>query len=142
MKASRVVYPLVNAAHILSLATLFGAIMALDLRLLGAFRIAPVQPLAVVLPKLAAAGLAAAVMTGALLFMVQPLDYAANPAFLTKIGLVGIGTLHAGFVHATGHWQRVVDEGHLSGSIRISAALSMTIWMAAIVAGRFIAFVG
>jgi hypothetical protein len=90
LKSSRFVYPLVNAAHILGLATLFGSILCLDLRLLGAFRSVPAQPLARYLPRVAAFGLGVAIVTGALLFTVEPQDYAANPAFLTKAALVGL----------------------------------------------------
>ena len=38
LRASRWVYPLVNTAHITGLAVLFGAILPLDLRLLGLCR--------------------------------------------------------------------------------------------------------
>lgn len=46
LRASQYAYPLVNAAHILALAALFGSILALDLRLLGLFQAVPVAPLA------------------------------------------------------------------------------------------------
>lgn len=38
LRASRWVYPLVNTGHILGLALLFGAIIPLDLRMLGFWR--------------------------------------------------------------------------------------------------------
>jgi hypothetical protein len=141
MKSARYVYPVVNAAHILGLATLFGSILALDLRLLGAFRSIPVQPLARVLPRIAAGGLAAAVATGALLFTVEPQDYAANRAFLTKAALVLLGILHALYVHSTATWRRLSDaDGAIGFSLRLSALISLTLWTAAILAGRLIAF--
>ena len=141
MKSARYVYPVVNAAHILGLATLFGSILALDLRLLGAFRSIPVQPLARVLPRIAAGGLAAAVATGALLFTVEPHDYAANRAFLTKAALVLLGILHALYVHGSAAWRRLADAGGAIGwSVRLSALVSLMLWTAAILAGRLIAF--
>ena len=88
LRASRVVYPVVNALHILGLAALFGAILALDLRLLGAARSIPAEPLARYLPRVAAAGLGTAVLTGLALFTVQPADYIGNRAFLLKVALV------------------------------------------------------
>ena len=136
MKSARYVYPVVNAAHILGLATLFGSILAL-----GAFRSIPVQPLARVLPRIAAGGLAAAVATGALLFTVEPHDYAANRAFLTKAALVLLGILHALYVHGSAAWRRLADAGGAIGwSVRLSALVSLMIWTAAILAGRLIAF--
>jgi hypothetical protein len=141
LKSSRYVYPAVNAAHILGLATLFGSILALDLRLLGAFRSVPVQPLARLLPRVAACGLALAVVTGALLFTVEPQDYASNPAFLTKAALVFLGTAHALHLRRTAGWRRLIEEtGAIGPGVRISAALSLGLWTAAIVAGRLIAF--
>ncbi|MGE4049410.1 MAG: DUF6644 family protein [Acetobacteraceae bacterium] len=141
LKTSAYAYPIVNALHIMGLATLFGAILALDLRLLGAFRSVPAQPLAQVLPRVAAAGLCVAVTTGALLFSVNPFDYAANTAFLTKLVLVTAGALHAVAVHLSPGWTGVLaGAGRIGGGIRVSAAVSLLIWTSAILAGRFIAF--
>jgi hypothetical protein len=142
LRTSLYVYPLVNAAHILALAKLLGAILALDLRLLGLGRTVPVQPLACFLPRVAAAGLAAAVLTGALLFLVQPVDYARNPYFLAKLSLVATGAAHAVLVHRSRGWQTVQGPlGVVTPRLRLSAFLSLTIWTAAIIAGRFIGFV-
>lgn len=140
LSASRYAYPLVNAAHIMALATLFGSILALDLRLLGVFRAVPVQPLAAVLPRVAATGLAVAIPTGVLLFSVQPFDYAANSAFLIKISLVALGTAHALWVHGTAGWKALAGGGTIAPRLRLSAAMSILIWTSAIIAGRFIAF--
>ena len=38
-------YPVVNLIHILGVATLFGAVLILDLRLLGVWRRAPLPPI-------------------------------------------------------------------------------------------------
>ena len=141
MSASRYVYPLVNAAHILALAALFGSILALDLRLLGCLAKVPVQPLAVMLPKVAAGGLVCAVLTGFLLFTVEPIDYAANRAFLAKITIVAIGAAHAIAVRSSSQWKTLVRAGGTIGPrLRASAATSLLLWTGAIIAGRFIAF--
>jgi hypothetical protein len=141
LRTSLYVYPLVNAAHILALATLFGSILALNLRLLGVATAVPVQPLAIFLPRVAAAGLAMAVLTGALLFLVQPADYAGNPFFLAKIGLVVLGAVHAILVHRSRGWQVVQSPlGIVTRRLRLSALASLLIWTAAIVSGRFIGF--
>lgn len=141
LAASRYVYPLVNAAHILGLATLFGSILALDLRLLGLWRSIPARPLAVALPRVAASGLALAAATGFLLFTVEPLDYAGNTAFLAKVSLVALGTLHAVSVHFGAAWKAFVRDGAAIGwRLRTSAVLSIALWTTAIIAGRLIAF--
>ena len=141
LRASRVVYPVVNALHILGLATLFGAIVALDLRLLGAARSIPAEPLARYLPRVAAAGLGTAVLTGFALFTVQPADYIGNSAFLLKVALVGVGALHAVSVHRSSAWRRFeMGGGAIEKRLQASAAVSLALWVGAIVAGRFIAF--
>ncbi|MBC8130550.1 MAG: DUF2214 domain-containing protein [Rhizobiaceae bacterium] len=141
LKASRLAYPLVNALHILGLSTLFGAILALNTRLLGLGGSIEIAPLAAFLPKVAAFGLGVAAVTGLALFSVQPVDYAGNAAFLVKIGLVSAATLHAIAVHRTAGWKSVRGPlGIVTPQLRASAALSTGLWISAIVAGRFIGF--
>lgn len=141
LKSSRYAYPVVNAVHIMGLAALFGSILALDLRLLGAFRTVPARALATALPRVAAVGLVVAISSGAALFSVEPADYAANRAFLTKLVLVLIGAAHAIAVHFTGGWRDLVHgRSGIDAGLRLSAAISLAIWSSAILAGRFIAF--
>jgi hypothetical protein len=140
LKASFYVYPVVNAAHILGIALLVGAIAALDLRLLGAFRGVPVQPLSRALVPVSAAGLGLAVGAGILLFSVRASDYAANPAFRLKLVLVFSGVANALLLRRGEAW-RTAEEGlRIPLRVRIAAALSLALWCAAILAGRFIGF--
>ncbi|WP_211266629.1 hypothetical protein [Halotalea alkalilenta] len=83
-----VLYMLVNAAHILSIGLLVGTILPLDLRLLGLFKRTPLQLLGPFLSRTAATGAVLAILTGMLLFTVRASEYVANPAFLTKMGLL------------------------------------------------------
>lgn len=141
LRVSRQAYPVVNALHIMSIGSLFGAILALDLRLLGAARSIPAAPLARYLPRVAGSGLVLAVLTGLLLFSVQPFDYIENRAFLLKVMLVALGTLHALIVHASAAWRRLASgAAPIDGRLKASAALSLAIWTAAVFSGRFIAF--
>lgn len=140
LRSSWYAYPLVNAAHILALAALFGAILALDLRLLGFFRGVPAQPLVAVLPRVAAGGLALALLTGLALFAVQPTSYLANPIFAVKLALIILGSAHALLLRRTPGWQRLRRGGTSSPSLRVSGALSLLAWTGAIVAGRWLAF--
>lgn len=141
LRRSTVVYPLLSAAHITSLGMLIGTIMALDLRMLGAFQRFSLPELAQLMPKLAAAGLLSAVVTGALLFSVQPSHYAANSAFQIKLVLIGVGLLNVLLVHRFGDWRAVTQGQQPSVRLRVGAVLSLLIWLAVIVAGRWVAFV-
>ena len=140
LRASQYAYPFVNAAHILALATLFGSILALDLRLLGLFRSVPAAPLARVLPRVSAAGLGLAIPTGIALFAVQPFDYLAHPAFPIKLALIAVGATNALLLHRAAGWRQVLDRGAVRGRVRAVAALSLLAWSGAIVAGRLLAF--
>jgi hypothetical protein len=64
-------YASVNAAHIVGIALLFGAIVPLDLRLMGWRRTVPIGTMARVLLPVAIAGLAALV-AGLALFLSAP----------------------------------------------------------------------
>lgn len=140
LRRSLHVYPLLNATHIFSLALLIGAILPVDLRMLGLFSSIDAGPFLKVMTTISAAGLALAVVTGVLLFSVQPLEYAYNPAFLTKISLVGVGATNAIAVRFTAGWRQASTSGVISPRLRIGAALSLIVWIAALIAGRWIAF--
>lgn len=141
LRASQYAYPLVNAAHILALATLFGSILALDLRLLGVFRAVPVAPLAKVLPRVSAAGLALALPTGMALFSVQPFDYLMHPVFSIKLALIAFAAGNAMLLHYTLGWRNLVAGATIvPPRVRVAAVLSLLGWTGAIVAGRLLAF--
>lgn len=140
LRASQYAYPLVNAAHILGLASLFGSILAFDLRLLGLFGAVPIQPLAQVLPRVSAGGLALAVTTGVALFAVQPFDYLAHPVFPLKLALIAIAAGNAVLVHRSAGWRALLAGGPITARLRLTACLSLFGWSGAILAGRLLAF--
>ena len=140
LRRSLYAYPVVNAAHILGIALLVGAIIPVDLKILGLASGPPLGPTARALARFAATGLALAIMTGFLLFSVQPLEYAANPAFWTKVSLVGLGTLNALALRATRTWRIAEINGEIGARLKVGAAISLIIWIAAVFAGRAIAF--
>lgn len=137
---SSTLYLLVNAAHILGIGMLFGAILALDLRLLGVGAAVPLAVVAPYLSRLAGAGVLIAIVTGLCLFSVRPLEYARNPAFLVKLGLVALGLLNVAVVHFSDGWRVVLAGSGPTTALRISAVFSIGIWISAVIAGRWIGF--
>lgn len=133
-------YALLNAAHILSIGLLWGAVATLDLRLLGAFSAHPLAHLGPPLRRMAMAGLGAAVLTGALLFAVRPVAYAENPAFLAKLGLLALAAANALLLGRGAAWRRALAGGAVPVALRASAAGSLLLWAAAVLAGRWIGF--
>lgn len=141
LRTSPLLYPIVNAMHIAALGVLIGAIATLDLRLLGAFGRYPAAVLAPPLATMAAIGLAIALVTGFLLFSVRPAEYLQNPAFLAKLALVAAGTINALLVRASAQWRSVLAGEEPRAGLRAMAAVSLAIWLCAVLAGRWIGFV-
>ncbi|HEY8611003.1 MAG TPA: DUF2214 domain-containing protein [Roseomonas sp.] len=140
LRRSAVLYPLVNAAHILGIGVLVGSIFTLDARVLGAFGRVPLSALGPPLVRMAGIGLAAAAATGFLLFSVRPAAYAANPAFLVKLGLIVLGLLNVLALHLGSGWRRALAGGDMAAPVRVAAALSLMVWTSAVLAGRWIGF--
>jgi hypothetical protein len=127
-------YALVNAAHILGIALLLGAVIPLNLRLTDlAWRGMPVATVEQLLRPAAAAGLALAIGTGFLLFSVNAMDYAGARLFQVKMALVLAGTVHA-----------AVNVRGLAGAARQrrwrAGCLSAALWLTVLVCGRFLGF--
>src|ERR671914_1752934 len=78
-------YAVVNASHIVGIALLFGAIVPLDLRLMGCWRWVSIRALARVLVPVAVTGLILAITAGALLFSIRAVQYASTTLFQIKI---------------------------------------------------------
>ncbi|MGO6850260.1 DUF6644 family protein [Rhizobium beringeri] len=140
LRRSGTLYMFVNAAHILAIGLLIGAILPLDLKLAGFFRKLPVEIVGPFLSRTAGVGLAAAILTGFCLFSVRAVEYAANPAFLAKLGLIALGLLNLSIVHLGRGWKTAVSSGIVRPGLRFSAVLSAAIWIAAVIAGRWIGF--
>ncbi len=139
LRMSRWLYASVNTAHVLGIALLVGAILPLDLRLLGLWRGVPRDALVRVLVPVAATGLALALTAGALLFATRAPEYAALTVFRVKLALVALGAGAALALHLR-HGPRLQHASR--ATLARAAALSMTCWLGALVAGRMIAFAG
>ncbi len=141
MRQSLALYPAVEILHIIAFVTLVGAIMALDLRLMGFARGLPAHGLSRHLLPLAIAGFCLAVPTGALLFVTEAVAVFNNPAFRIKLLLILAGGVNALLFHL-GPWRNIVrwDLGRPPASARIGGCLSLTLWLGVICGGRLIAY--
>ena len=139
LRVSRWRYAGVNAAHILGIALLVGAVVPLNLRLLGVWRGVPRAMLVRVLVPVAAAGLGLAVFTGLLLFSVRARQYAGLDVFLIKLALVLLGTGAALAAHLQ---HGVLLETASASRLRLHAFVSLGCWTGALACGRLIAFAG
>lgn len=141
LQGSGTAYLFVNAAHILGLALLLGAIVPLDLRLAGWLRGGDgLALLARTLSRTAGLGLALALLTGLWLFSVRPVDYADNTAFVCKLGLLLLALLNLLWQHAAPGWRAVLAGAQPTAGVRWRAQLSLVLWLAVLLAGRWIGF--
>lgn len=140
LRRFEVAYLLVNAAHIVSIGLIVGAILTLDLRVLGLLKHYPIDVLGPPLSRVAAVGVVCAILTGFMLFTVRPLAYIQNAAFLVKIALVGLAVANALILRCNRHWRLVLSGGEAHATVRISALFSALLWVGAVVAGRWIGF--
>lgn len=140
LRQSSIAYPLVSSAHILGIGLLAGGIVVMDLRLLGAIRRGTLSELIPLMNRLAAAGLLLAIATGILLFSVQPAHYLDNNAFLLKLTLIGLALLNVLFVHRLPQWRALLAGQPVAPVLKLTALLSLALWLAILIAGRWIAF--
>jgi hypothetical protein len=142
LRASIWLYPLVNTAHLVGIALLFGAIVPLDLRLMGCWKSVPLHHLARVAVPVAMAGLLLAAGTGSLLFATRPLDYLQEPLFGLKMALLAAAVLNALLLRRSPRWQLlgVADGAPWRPAWAVAGAVSVALWLGVITAGRLIGY--
>mgnify|MGYP001020635140 CR=1 FL=1 len=128
-------YPALEVVHIVGIALLLGNLVALELRVWGAATALPVPALARLCLGLSLAGFGLVLASGLLMFSSQPGELLANRAFVVKIGLLMLGGINAALFHARGGLQR------LDGLARAQTVMSLGLWLAVIICGRWIAYV-
>lgn len=136
LRESTFVYPLVNTLHIIGIALLFGAIVTLDLRLVGWRReTGPVDRLSTLLLPVAIAGLAVAIPAGLLLFATDARAYAGSSLFQAKILFITLAIGNA-------LWLQASERRGPRNERRAAAAggASIVLWLGAIVLGRLVGY--
>jgi len=140
LQRSGTIYLFVNAAHIASIGLLIGGILPLDLRLAGVLRGTPLVAIGPFLSRSAGIGLALAIMTGLWLFSVKPREYLENPAFLWKMALLALALVNIAVQHCNHHYRLALKGGEVHLTVRLAAGGSAFLWLAVLVAGRWIGF--
>ena len=130
-------YPAVNTLHVVGIALLFGAIVPLDLRLLGWRRgdVATAALAAVLLP-VSIAGFLLAAASGLLLFATDARNYAVSPLFQAKLVVIAAAMLNAGLLRRV-DWR---SASPTSRRLALAGLASLLLWLGAITLGRWIAY--
>jgi hypothetical protein len=142
LRSSIWLYPLINTGHLVGIALLFGAIVPLDLRLVGWWRRMPVDDLAGILVPVSVVGLLLALATGSMLFATRPLDYVGEPLFGIKMGLLLLAVGNALLLRLSlpprAARSGAGDRPRLAW--RLAGILSLGLWLGVITAGRLIGY--
>lgn len=135
--------PFVEATHVLAIAVVFGTILIVDLRLLGYPNTRrSYARLHDTLVRWTWAAFGVAVVTGVLMFLPNATTYYNNTAFWLKMtAMLGAGINMAIFETTVGpHHAKWDKDAAVPLAGRVAAALSITLWTAVIVFGRWIGF--
>ena len=128
-------YPTILTLHTAGLAILVGAAVVVDLRLLGVGRVMPLSGVARLYPLLWL-GFLINLASGIVLFVVQAADRATQPVFYVKLAFIA-----AAFTLALRLKRHLHADFAVPPHVRPLAAVSLLCWVAAIVAGRLMAYV-
>jgi hypothetical protein len=136
-------YGVVNLVHIVGIATLFGSVLAFDLRLLGLWRRAPLAALERPLLTLAACGFAVAVSSGVALISTNGTEYVGNPFLVLKFSAIGLAVANIVAVQFVPAWRTRANEPHAPRQrfvLGFVGATSLACWLGAVAAGRMIGY--
>jgi hypothetical protein len=136
-------YPIVNLAHILGVASLFGSTLIIDLRLLGLWRSVPIAALSAAAVPVAGLGFALAATAGIGLLATNATDYARNPFLLVKFSAIALGLINVVALNLLPAWQSRAkrDLSHReTRQLALIGGLSLVCWLTAVTAGRLIAY--
>jgi hypothetical protein len=143
LRASLYYFPFLESIHVMALAVVFGTIVVVDLRALGiASKERPFSRISSELLRLTWGAFAVSAATGALMFITNARVYAHNTSFRVKMVLLALAGLNMAAFHLTAgrsmaSWDRSASAPRAG---RITAAASICLWLAIIVAGRVIGF--
>jgi hypothetical protein len=136
-------YGVVNLIHILGVASLFGALLVLDLRLLGLWRKVAIAAISEPTVPIATIGFFVAVSSGVCLLATKATEYVDNPFIYIKFPAIGLGLLNVMVLSSLPAWKEhktrtltLREESKLA----VVGGVSLFCWLTAITAGRMIGY--
>jgi hypothetical protein len=139
MRKSSWIYPLAQILHFVGLCFLIGAILLVDLRLMGFFKRMTVRAALALIP-VAIAGFALNAITGLAFFTSDPYRFWFDAAFRWKLLAIAIAGLNAlWFTFAEQREVLALPPGAATNGVtRFCAALSIASWFSVILFGRLL----
>ena len=139
-------YPSVETVHLVGIGLLFGSIAVLDLRLLGFSRHISARVLARHVLPWTIGSFALIIPSGLLMFSAHATEFIESEVFILKMMLILAGGVNAGVFHTTVFRSADVwDSEEMRKlppppSVRVSAAISLVLWVCVIACGRLLAY--
>ena len=139
MRSEKWAFATGETLHFIGLSLLVGAMMIVDLRLLGFMKAMPYRVAFKFLP-IALLGFVINLCTGLMFIATEPRNYGTNPAFWVKMGLIGLGGLNALWFTLVEHRRvsALPDGQSADAGSKVAAILSLLLWVAVIAAGRLL----
>jgi hypothetical protein len=137
IKESLWYFPAIEAVHLLGLAMLGGAILVVDLRMLGVgITGQPIAAVARAANRWLIASIAVLVGTGVLLFVSEAVKCYYNPSFWVKMSALALGLVFTFTIR-----NRIARAERVAPTVyRLVAVLSISVWFVVAAAGRWIGF--
>src|ERR1700688_3864153 len=132
-------YGVVNLVHILGVASLFGSVLVLDLRLLGFWRKVTLAAISEPTVQIATTGFVIAVLSGVCLLATKATEYVSNPFIYIKFPVIGLGLLNVVVLKSSPAWkQHKLRElsSREQSKLAVIGGISLFCWLTAITAGR------
>ena len=134
-------FPTVLTLHTLGLGLVVGGSSILSLRILGSAPRMPLKPLEK-LYSIIWVGFTVNAASGVLLLVKAATTAGISVLFWTKIGIIVLAMIVVVRMRAAVFSDSETDDRAVSGRAKALAAASILLWLAAIVAGRLLAYVG
>jgi len=136
-------YGIVNLIHILGVASLFGAVLVLDLRLLGFWRSISLAAITAPTVPIATTGFCVAATSGLGLLATKATEYVGNPFIYIKFSAIALGLLNVIILNFLSAWKthkmRALSTREQS-QLATVGGISLFCWLTAITAGRMIGY--
>ena len=143
LRGSLYYFPFLESVHVMALGVVFGTILVVDLRALGiASSHRPFTRLSTELLRITWGAFAISALTGSLMFITNARVYAHNTPFQVKMVLLALAGLNMAAFHLTAGRSVATWDKHPAApkAGRITAGVSLALWLGIILAGRVIGF--
>jgi len=134
-------YPTILSLHTIGLGIVVGINSAIDLRILGLASRLPLEPLEGLFP-LMWVGFWINAASGSLLLIADASTKLANPVFYIKMGFIALAVVDVFVIRKRVFRDPLIDKRPVTFNGKILAAVSLSLWLGAITAGRLMAYLG